>query len=118
MSYGPISNYFANIASGASTSSDIVLGGRSWKNIMLRVGTMSTGVNLNIDGKAVDTDGYYQCFHPSINSSTVTNNPFVVSAGVGSGGGIVPIPNGLPIMRIRGTGVISGGCSFTLICSD
>lgn len=117
MSYGPLSVFYGTITSGASTTSDIVLD-RSWKNVLLQVGTMSTGVNLTFQGKAQSADSYYYLFHPSINSSTVTNNQFVVSAGVGSGGGIVPIPNGLPFMRIVGTGVVSGGVSFKVICSD
>lgn len=117
MSYGPLATYPATIVSGASTSSDIFLD-RSYKNLLLQVGTMSTGVNIQIEGKALSSDGYKYIFHPSINSSTVTNNQFIVSAGVGSGGGIVPIPNGLPYMRIRLTGVVSGGVSFQVICTD
>jgi hypothetical protein len=111
MSHGPQSVFGPYvIASGASTCSEIVFD-RSWKSIYLQVGTMSTGVNLNVHAKGLSTNNYYTVFHPSINSSTVTNNPFVISAGVGSGGGVVPFPNGLPNVRVVGTGVISGGCS-------
>lgn len=118
MSYGPQSVFGPYIiASGASTCSEIALD-RSWKNIFLQIGTMSTGVNLNIQGRNSLTTAYYTVFHPSINSSTVTNNPFIISGAVGSGGGIVPIPNGIPYLRPVGTGVISGGCSFYVICSD
>jgi hypothetical protein len=117
MSYGPLSVYYGTIASGASTTSDIVLD-RSYKNVLLHVPTMSTGVNLKILGKAQSSDGYYVVYHPVMNSSTVGINEFVISSAVGSGGGIVPIPNGLPFMKIMGTGVVSGGVIFKVICSD
>ena len=117
MAYGVLSVFPATIASGASTSSDIVLD-RSYKNVLLQVGTMSTGVNIQVEGKALVTDTYKYLYHPAINSSTVTTNQFIVSGAVGSGGGIVPVPNGLPYMRIRLTGVVSGGVSFQVICSD
>jgi hypothetical protein len=79
---------------------------------------MSTGVAINVQGKARSSDSYYSLYHPVINSSTVTTNSFVISAVVGDNGGIVPIPNGLQYIRFRGTGVVSGGVSFTVICSD
>lgn len=117
MSYGPLSVYYATMTSGASTTSDIVLD-RSWKNVMLHVPTMSTGVALKFQAKAQISDSYYNIYHPVMNSSTVGINPFVVSAVVGDGGGVVPIPNGLPFMRIVGTGVVSGGVNFKIICTD
>lgn len=106
------------IASGASTSSGIDLT-KDWQNVSLRVGTMSTGVNIALQNSDDGGVTYYYAFHPPINSATVVCNTFLVSAGVGSGGGIVPLPeHGLNYIRVVGTGVISGGCSFAIICSE
>lgn len=117
MSHGPISVFTDTIASGASTSAGLNLT-RAWKTVWLQVGTMSTGVNLNVHARVNTTADYYPIYHPAINSSTVTTNSFVVSAGVGTAGGMVPMPNGFQHMRFVGTGVVSGGVTFKVICSD
>lgn len=117
MSHGPIAVYTDTIASGASTSAGINIA-RAWKTVWLQVGTMSTGVNLNVHGKATSSGDYYPVYHPAINSSTVTTNSFVVAASVGTLGGMVAMPSGFQYMRFVGTGVVSGGVTFKAICSD
>ena len=117
MSHGPLSVFSDSIASGASTSVGVDLA-RAWKTVWLQIGTMSTGVNLNVHAKQASSDSYYTVYHPCINSSTVTTNSFVISSGVGTGGGMVALPNGFQYMRFVGTGVVSGGVVFKVICSD
>ncbi len=108
------------IASGASTSGDVALGGRPWSQIAVSIGTMSTGVNLGIQNSVNGGSTYYNVFHPTINSATVATPQLFISGAVGSGGGFAILPLGVTLNHIRfiGTGVISGGCSLTVVCSD
>ena len=117
MAYGPISRFYGSIASGASTSGEINLA-RAWKTVWLQTSSMSTAVNLNVHAAAASGASYFKVYHPAINSSTVAVNSFVISAGVADACGLVPLPNGFQHIKLIGTGVISGGASFSIICSD
>jgi hypothetical protein len=117
MSHGLVCIFGDTIASGASTSVGVDLS-RSWQSVNLQIGTMSTGVNLNVQATVASGSTYYTVYQPTINSATVATNSFVVSSGVGVGGGITPIPAGFRYMRFVGTGVVSGGVIFKVICSD
>lgn len=116
MSIGDPVVYSAVIASGASTSSSIRLYNH-WKNLNVRVGTMSTGVQIQIQ-HSTDDSTWYQLFHPTIQSATVATPTFIVAAGVGTNGGMFPMAyHGFSYMRFVLTGVVSGGCSFNVVAS-
>lgn len=121
MSHGPLSVFTGiTIASGASTSGEVDLA-RSWKNVFLDVGSMSTGMNINIHAATTQTaDGgvYRLVYHPTANAATVATHPFVISSVVGTNGGCVPMPNGIRYFKVVLTGVVSGGAIFKAICSD
>lgn len=119
MSYGPPKLVTVVIASGASTSSDVNLG-RAYSRLGVQIGTMSTGVNVQIQHSVDNGTTWKYAFHPPIASSTVGTPQFIISAGVGSGGGYVLFPNGTTLEHIRfvGTGVVSGGVSFVVVASD
>lgn len=121
MSFGSIKIYGPVItASGASTSSDIALGGKPWTQVGVRVGTMSTGVNVQVQNSIDGGTTFYNVFHPAINSTTVKTNPLIISGLVGDNGGYVMLPAGTVVNHVRfvGTGVVSGGISFSVVCSD
>lgn len=118
MSYGNLKTFpTVIVASGASTSSDVPLGGRAWSKIGVRIGTMSTGMQFMVQNTN-DGSNYYYVYNRSINSATVATVTFSVT-GIANGG-VVPLPNDTPYGQIRFvlTGVVSGGCSFSVLASD
>ena len=119
MSHGPGSVFTpaAQVASAASTSGEFDLT-RFWKTVYLDIGTMSTGMAINIHASVESGGTFRPVYHPTVNAATVATNPFVISGVVGTNGGIVPIPNGLRYFKVVLTGVVSGGAIFKAICSD
>ncbi len=115
MSYAPISIFNATMASGADSASVNVA--KSWGNVALQIGTMSTGVQLQ-QWASVDGSSYYQVFSPQTNTATVANNAFLIVGSLGTNGAITPLIPGFQYYKLIGTGVVSGGVQFKLICSD
>lgn len=112
------------IASGASTSSAITLD-RFYPNALIYVGTMSTGMAVDVQSSPDNGTTWYQLYHSPINSATVGCNPMRISAVVGSGAGVFNLNYGVggstaypAQLRFVATGVISGGASFTALFSD
>ena len=121
MSWGNIKTFpTVSVASGASTSSNVPLGGRSWANYGVQVGTMSTGMQVMMQNSLDNGTSFYYVFNQPINSATVACSTFSVAAGVGTNGGYVNLPQGMMLTNTRFvlTGVVSGGCSFTIIGFD
>ena len=107
------------IASGASTSTDVDLGGRGWMKVAVQLPTMSTGVAISVQNSIDAGSTFYNVFHPSVNSTTVATNKYVISALVGDNGGVVGIPaDGLMRVRLVGGAVVSGGVAAKIICTD
>lgn len=120
MGYGPISVFSGTIASGASTSGEINLG-RAWSQVYLNYGTMSTAMNMTVfaaSGSSGSGATYRVVYQPPINSATVACSVFTITSTVGVAGGIVPIPSGFQYIKAVLTGVVSGGLSVSVICSD
>ena len=120
MSYGSYKAFTVVAASGASTSSDVALGGRAWARYGVQVGTMSTGVNVAIQNSVDGGVTFYNVYHAPIQSASVATPQVIISSGVGTGGGYVPLPTYVSLQHVRfvGTGVVSGGVSYTIVCSD
>lgn len=119
MSHGPGSVYSpaAQVASGASTSGEFDLT-RYWKTVYLDIGSMSTGMAINIHAATESGGTFRPVYHPTVNAAATLTVPFVISGVVGANGGCVPIPNGLRFFKVVLTGVVSGGAIFKAICSD
>src|SRR5512141_1690160 len=117
MSAGPFSVFSGQIASGASTVSFDL--GRGWKFVSLDISTMSTAMAVNVYAAPTAAGTYRQVYNPPINSATVITNPFVISAVVGTAGGVVQVPvmTGLRYVQVRTTGVVSGGVSISVYCN-
>lgn len=110
--------YSVAIASGASTSSDVVLGANRYGRIAVQVGTMSTAAAIGLQA-TVDGTNYYNVFHPTINSATVATPAMYIASGVGTNGGVTVLPaGGYQQIRFVATAVVSGGVQFKVICSD
>ncbi len=117
MSFGSIKPIYGRIASGASTCTSIDLGLKGWQKVMVEVGTMSTAVNLDIYGSA-DNVIFKQLFE-RVNTATAAQwQSFIISQTVGANGGVCVLETPFPYLQFRGTAVVSGGVSFTLICAD
>lgn len=119
MSYGTFKVYpVVSVASGASTSSDLNLGGRAWSRVGVRIGTMSTGMQVMVQNSVNEGSSYYYVYNRPINSATVACATFSIVAI--ANGGYVTLPNDTPLAHIRFvlTGVVSGGVSFAVVCSD
>ena len=117
MSYGH-QIFTDTIASGASTSGGINLT-RGYRQIHVQVGTMSTQAAISVQGSSDSGSTFYNVFHPSINSATVGTPQVIIASGVGTNGGVTPLPvGGIPHVRFIATAVVSGGVAFKIICSD
>jgi hypothetical protein len=120
MSQGPNRVFAAvSVASGASTSSGINLA-RVYPYMAVKVGTMSTAMVTKIQA-SVDGGSTYQDVNLMAASAVTQVNPLNIGASFAAGGGIVVLPQGsVPFNNIRFvlTGVVSGGVSFTVVCSD
>lgn len=114
MSYGPQAVYSVQIASFGTSTSAITMG-RSWKFVYLEVPTMTSASALFIQGSS-DGIAYRRIYHPVINTSSVQSNTFVIGSGVSQR--MVPIPNGMPFMKVESEVVLSFTAAFKVICSD
>lgn len=107
------------IASGASTSSDIVFGGRPYRGYVVEVGTMSTAAALTIQHKIASGIGSYRDGYHYVASASTQCVPLVIASGVGAGGGSCFLPvGGLRQIRFIASAVVSGGTSFNVYGFD
>lgn len=106
------------IASGASTSDAVDLGGGAWKVVNVQVGTMSTAAAIGVQA-ASNGSTFYSVFHPTIASSTVGTPQVFIASGVGTNGGVCQVPlAGLNKVQFVATAVVSGGVAIKVICSE
>ncbi len=118
MSYGPKQVFTVEVASGASTSSFIDLGDKSYSEIAVNYVTMSTGMVVNVFGCPASAGTYLQVNQLITNTATVVYQPMQIPTSVsGSGWAVFACP---PFRYIKFvcTGVVSGGVSFTAIAAD
>lgn len=120
MSYWPVRMWQVGIASGASTSSYIDMGGKSYTQMAVNYVTMSTGMIVGVYGSPV-TDGtipFAQVNGLVTNTATVAYQKLqIVTAVSGSGWAVFNCPP-FPYLQFVGTGVVSGGASFTIMAFD
>lgn len=114
MSNYPIKPFSGAIASGASTVSFAL--DKSWSSIYADVGTMSTGAAIAIYGSSDGTT--WRALNERVNTATVQYQAVTIASATVVNGGVVPIPCGLAHYQFRTSAVVSGGVSFTIVCSD
>jgi hypothetical protein len=117
MSYGPVQVFYTGIASGASTSSFIDLGGKSFNRFSVNAVTMSTAAMLTVYGCDTDTGTYGPIYQKVY--STATSAYLSTTVGTNTSGGwcVLDAP---PVRYIKfvTSAVVSGGVSITVIGSD
>lgn len=118
MSYGPVQVWQVGVASGASTSSFLDLGGKSYTKLAVNYVTMSTGMVVNVFGCPTSAGTYLQCNQLVTNTATVVYQPLQIATAVsGSGWAIFDAPP-FRYIELVCTGVVSGGVSFTVQAFD
>jgi hypothetical protein len=106
------------VASGASTSSYIDLGGKSYTKLAINYVTMSTGTVVNIFGSPTASGTYLQVNSLIATTATVAYQPYQIATSVsGSGWAVVDAPP-FRYIQLVCTGVVSGGVSFTVQAFD
>lgn len=118
MSYGPAQVWTCGVASGASTSSYIDLGGKSYTKMAVNYVTMSTGMVVNVFGCQTSNGTYLQVNQLVTNTATVVYQPTQIATAVsGSGWAVFDAPP-FRYIQLVCTGVVSGGVSFTVMAFD
>lgn len=115
MSYGPKQVYTCGIASGASTSSNVDLGGKSFTNIALNAVTMSTGAAITVWGSN-DASTYY-IVHERVNTAPVQYQSLTVATNTSGGWAVFEAPP-FRYLQFTTSAVVSGGVSITVVAQD
>lgn len=118
MSYGPMQTYYAGIASGASTSSYIDLGGKSYTKLAVNYVTMSTGALVSVYGSPTATGTFLQVNQLVPSTATVAYQALQIATSVsGSGWAVFDAPP-FRYLEFITSAVVSGGVSFTIHAFD
>lgn len=116
MSHGLCKVYTSTMASAASQSSEINLG-RAYRNVYLKIPTMASSTDgMRIYASDVSGGTYLPVMQASLNSSTVTTNPYVIASAASQV--IVPVPAGLQFLKVQVAAAPAAIVVFTVICSD
>jgi len=117
VSYGPVQVYNVGIASGASTSSFIDLGGKSYTWMSVGYVTMSTGALVSVYGCDTSTGTFKPVQNLVTNTSTVAYQSLQIPTSTsGSWAGFEAPP--FRYIQLVASAVVSGGVSFTVLASD
>lgn len=117
MSYGPTQVFTAGIASGASTSSFIDLGGKSFTRLAVNAVTMSTGAMLTVYGCDTSTGTYGPVYQKVINTAASAYLSTTVGTATSGGWCVIDAPP-MRYIEFIASAVVSGGVSITVIGSD
>ena len=118
MSWGPTQYWECYTASGASTSSYIDVGYRSFSRFAVRYVTMSTGALVSVYG-CNTPDGTFlpiNDFQPNTATAGVYV-PLTIGTNVSGGWGVFPAPP-FRYLKFITSAVVSGGVSYTIQGSD
>lgn len=112
---GRFTYYPATVASFATSSSEVDLGG-AYKTVYLEIPTMTSNTEIYI--KAANSTGgtFRRVYHPTLNSSTVGTNVFAIHSS--ATGCIVPIPDNLRYLKVETAVVISFTASFNFLVGE
>lgn len=116
MSYGPIQYFYTTIASGASTSSYVDFGGKSFTRYAVNVVTMSTGAAVTLYGASTAT-ATYMPINERVNTAPVQHQPLTIAT---TTSGNWAMFDSLPFQYVKfiTSAVVSGGVSFVIQASD
>ena len=117
MSYGPVQAFYVGIASGASTSSYIDFGAKTYTQWAVNAITMSTAAQLAVWGCDTPTGTYLPVRQRDYNTATSGYQTMVVPTGT-SGAWAVFEPPPLRYIQFIASAVVSGGVSITVLAGD
>lgn len=114
MSFGPFSPFAVTMASAGTLTSQIDLGA-GWSQAYLEIPSMTSNTQIYIRGASTDGGTFRRVKHPSINSSTVTTNDFVIQSTATNC--FVPMPAGVRFVKIETEVTVNDGCVFKIVCT-
>lgn len=87
---------------------------------LVQVGTMSTAAAIGMQQSVDGGTTWFNVFHMSNQSSTVATPQMFIASGVGTNGGMTPLPwiGLIGKARFVATAVVSGGVQFSVACAD
>lgn len=116
MSFGPKQVFSVATASGASTSSYVDLGDRSFRNLAVNAVTMSTGAMITVYGAATAT-GTFLPVMERVNTAPVQHQAVTIATGTSGNWAMLDCPPFRYIQFIT-SAVVSGGVSYTIMAQD
>ncbi len=116
MSYGPCQVFYAGTASGASTSSYVDLGGKSYTKLAVNYVTMSTGAAVTLYG-AASSDGTFLPVHERVNTAPVQYQALTIATTTSGAWACVEAPP-FRYVKFITSAVVSGGVSYTVLAFD
>lgn len=115
MSYGPKQVFSVGTASGASTSSSMDLGDKSFTKLALTYVTMSTGAMVTVYGSSDNST--FKVVNERVNTAPVQHQSLTVATSTSGSWCMLDAPP-FRYLQFVTSAVVSGGVSFTVIASD
>lgn len=116
MSYGPKQVFTCGIASGASSSSFIDLGDKSYSQMSVYFSTMTTATVMTVYGAIASAATYFP-ISERVNTSTVQYQPITIAtAASGTWCSLPALP--ARFIKFVGAETIVGGSTLTVIAQD
>lgn len=116
MSYGPCQVFNVGVASGASTSSSLDLGGKSYTKLAVNYVTMSTGAAVTVYGAAAPTATFLPV-HERVNTAPVQYQALTIATSVSGAWAVIDAPP-FRYLQFITSAVVSGGVSYTVLAFD
>lgn len=117
MSYGPIQAFTCGIASGASSSSILDLGGKTYSKLAVNAVTMSTAAQLAVWGCPSSTGTFLPIKTRETSTATSGYNALAVVTNTSGAWAMFDAPPFRYIQFIA-SAVVSGGVSITVLAND
>lgn len=107
------SAFTLTMTSGATLTSAIDLQG-GWINAYLVIPTMTSNTQIAIQTSDKETGTFRRVKHPTINSSTVATNDYIIASSATNC--VVAIPGGLRYVKVETTATVDAGATFQILC--
>ena len=117
MAFSPQKVFSCGIASGASTSSYMDLGGVGWARLAVYAVTMSTGAAITVYGGVSATGSYYPILERSRSTSSIQYNSFTIATATSGSWCLFSEVPPFQYIQFVASAVVSGGVSITALAS-
>lgn len=116
MAHGPVQVFHVGITSGASTSSSLDLGGKSFSQWAATYVTMSTGAELSVYGS--HDNSTFKPVYERVNTAPVQHQAIVVGTATSGSWAMFRETPPFRYVQFVASAVVSGGVSISVMCSD